>query len=142
MAGQTAVSWNRSARSPGVTLGRAGYEPLRKTKRTSGGSTASRGRYRWGVGDYKQLVRRLVDEGVNRRSTDVLDEVAERAFADVARRWISPFRGFAVVVTAPDRLRQELRGLPVQRRYDCLLGGLLNDLANLSRERVRQVGLL
>jgi predicted ester cyclase len=45
------------------------------------------------VGDYKQLVRRLVEEGVNRRSTDVLDEVAEGAFADVARRWIRPFRG-------------------------------------------------
>jgi hypothetical protein len=29
VAGQTAVSWNRSARSPGVTFGRAGYEPLR-----------------------------------------------------------------------------------------------------------------
>jgi predicted ester cyclase len=41
---------------------------------------------------HKQLVRRLVDEGVNRRSTDVLDEVAQGEFADVARRWISPFR--------------------------------------------------
>ncbi len=41
----------------------------------------------------KQLVRRLVDEGVNRRSTDVLGEVANGAFAEAARRWISPFRG-------------------------------------------------
>jgi predicted ester cyclase len=45
------------------------------------------------VGNHKQLVRRLVDEGVNRRNTDVLDEVAEGAFAAVARRWIRPFRG-------------------------------------------------
>lgn len=43
--------------------------------------------------DHKQLVRRLVEEGVNQRSTDVLDEVAEGPFAEVARRWISPFRG-------------------------------------------------
>jgi predicted ester cyclase len=45
------------------------------------------------VGGHKELVRRLVDEGVNRRSTAVLDEVAAGTFAEVARRWISPFRG-------------------------------------------------
>ncbi|HUP32457.1 MAG TPA: ester cyclase [Gaiellaceae bacterium] len=45
------------------------------------------------MGDYKRLVRRLVDEGVNRRSTEILDEVAVGEFAEVARRWISPFRG-------------------------------------------------
>jgi predicted ester cyclase len=42
---------------------------------------------------HKQLVRRLVEEGVNRRRTDILDEVADGVFAEVARRWISPFRG-------------------------------------------------
>ena len=42
---------------------------------------------------HKELVQRLVEEGVNRRSTDILDDVAEGAFAEVARRWISPFRG-------------------------------------------------
>jgi predicted ester cyclase len=42
---------------------------------------------------HKQLVQRLVEEGVNRRSTDILDEVADGVFAEVARRWISPFRG-------------------------------------------------
>jgi predicted ester cyclase len=42
---------------------------------------------------HKELVRRLVEEGVNRRSTDVLDDVAAGPFAEVARRWISPFRG-------------------------------------------------
>jgi predicted ester cyclase len=42
---------------------------------------------------HKHLVRRLVEEGVNRRSTDVLDEVADGEFAELARRWISPFRG-------------------------------------------------
>lgn len=45
------------------------------------------------MGDHKQLVRRLVNEGVNRRSTEILDEVAEGAFGEIARRWISPFRG-------------------------------------------------
>lgn len=45
------------------------------------------------MSDYKQLVRRLVDEGVNRRSTEILDDVAEGEFAEVARRWLSPFRG-------------------------------------------------
>ena len=41
----------------------------------------------------KELVRRLVEEGVNRRSTAILDEVADGPFAAIARRWISPFRG-------------------------------------------------
>src|SRR5713226_5098761 len=45
------------------------------------------------MAEYKQLIRRLVDEGVNRRSTAILDEVADGAFAEMARRWISPFRG-------------------------------------------------
>jgi predicted ester cyclase len=38
-------------------------------------------------------VRRLVDEGVAARDLSVLDEVAEGEFAEVARRWIAPFRG-------------------------------------------------
>jgi predicted ester cyclase len=41
----------------------------------------------------KELVRRLVEEGVNRRDPAVLDEIAEGAFAEAARRWVSPFRG-------------------------------------------------
>lgn len=41
----------------------------------------------------KELVRRLVDEGVNVRDLAVLDEVADGAFAEVARRWVAPFRG-------------------------------------------------
>jgi predicted ester cyclase len=40
----------------------------------------------------KQLVRRLVDEVVNRRNAGPLDELAEGEFAELARRWISPFR--------------------------------------------------
>jgi predicted ester cyclase len=40
----------------------------------------------------KALVRRLVDEGVNRRNPGVLDEVAEGEFARLARRWASPFQ--------------------------------------------------
>jgi predicted ester cyclase len=45
------------------------------------------------MGGHKDLVRRLVEEGVNRRNIDVLDEVADGAFADLARRWVRPFRG-------------------------------------------------
>ena len=40
----------------------------------------------------KLLVRRLVEDAVNSRSLEVLDEVAEGEFAQVARRWIGPFR--------------------------------------------------
>lgn len=40
----------------------------------------------------KQLVRRLVDEAINRRNLDVLNDVAGGTFARLARRWISPFR--------------------------------------------------
>jgi predicted ester cyclase len=39
----------------------------------------------------KELVRRLVDEVVNQRNPDALDELASGAFARLARRWISPF---------------------------------------------------
>jgi predicted ester cyclase len=38
------------------------------------------------------LVRRLVEEAVNRGDLDVLDEVATGEFAGSARRWIGPFR--------------------------------------------------
>jgi predicted ester cyclase len=40
----------------------------------------------------KQLVRRLVEEVVNDRNPEPLDELAQGAFARLARRWISPFR--------------------------------------------------
>jgi predicted ester cyclase len=40
----------------------------------------------------KQLVRRLVEEVVNQRNADTLDDLAEGAFARLARRWISPFQ--------------------------------------------------
>jgi predicted ester cyclase len=40
----------------------------------------------------KELVRRLVDEGVNARNLDVLDEVAAGLIARAARGWIGPFR--------------------------------------------------
>jgi predicted ester cyclase len=40
----------------------------------------------------KQLVRRLVDDVVNRRNPAALDALAEGEFAEIARRWISPFR--------------------------------------------------
>jgi steroid delta-isomerase-like uncharacterized protein len=45
-----------------------------------------------GTAENKQLVRRLVQEGVNGRDLDVLDEVAGGELADAARRWIGPFR--------------------------------------------------
>jgi predicted ester cyclase len=40
----------------------------------------------------KVLVRRLVEEAVNPRNLDVLDEVAMGEFALAARRWAAPFR--------------------------------------------------
>jgi len=40
----------------------------------------------------KDLVRRLVDEVVNKRNPAALDRVASGAFARTARRWIRPFR--------------------------------------------------
>jgi predicted ester cyclase len=43
--------------------------------------------------DHKQLVRRLVEEGVNQRNPGVLDEVADGPFAELARQWASPFTG-------------------------------------------------
>jgi hypothetical protein len=41
----------------------------------------------------KQLVRRLVDDVVNRRDPSLLDEVADGAMARRAAAWIDPFRG-------------------------------------------------
>jgi steroid delta-isomerase-like uncharacterized protein len=40
----------------------------------------------------KALVRRLVEDGVNGRDLDVLDEVADGEIARAARRWVGPFR--------------------------------------------------
>ena len=40
----------------------------------------------------KELVRRLVEDAVNRGNPDVLDEVAMGEFALAARRWVGPFR--------------------------------------------------
>jgi predicted ester cyclase len=40
----------------------------------------------------KQLVRRLVEEVVNRRDPEPLHKLAHEEFAALARRWISPFR--------------------------------------------------
>ena len=41
----------------------------------------------------KALVRRLVLEAVRDRNVDVLDEIAAGPFAEIARRWVAPFRG-------------------------------------------------
>jgi steroid delta-isomerase-like uncharacterized protein len=40
----------------------------------------------------KLLVRRLVEEAVAARNLDVLDQVAAGEFAQIARRWVSPFQ--------------------------------------------------
>lgn len=40
----------------------------------------------------KALVRRLVDEAVNQRNLEALDEVAEGPIVEAARAWIGPFR--------------------------------------------------
>lgn len=42
--------------------------------------------------DNKLLVRRLVQEAVQERNVDVLDQVAAGEFAELAKRWISPFQ--------------------------------------------------
>ena len=41
----------------------------------------------------KRLVRRLVEEAVRDRNLEVLDEIAAGPFAQVAKRWVQPFRG-------------------------------------------------
>jgi predicted ester cyclase len=40
----------------------------------------------------KELVRRLVEEVVNARDPSALEELADGAVIDAARRWIDPFR--------------------------------------------------
>ena len=45
------------------------------------------------VGGNKELVRRLVEEAIRDRDVEVLDEIAAGHFADVAKRWVAPFRG-------------------------------------------------
>ena len=45
-----------------------------------------------GTAENKDLVRRLVDEGINGRDLDVLDQVADDRLAHAARGWIGPFR--------------------------------------------------
>lgn len=45
-----------------------------------------------GTAENKELVRRLVRDGVNGRDPGVLDEIADGELAVAARRWIGPFR--------------------------------------------------
>ena len=40
----------------------------------------------------KGLVRRLVEEAVGQGNVDVLDELAAGEFAQIAKRWVRPFR--------------------------------------------------
>lgn len=40
----------------------------------------------------KLLVRRLVDEAVREGNLDVLDEIAAGEFAEIAKRWVTPFQ--------------------------------------------------
>jgi len=40
----------------------------------------------------KQLVRRLVDEAINPRNPDAIDELATDELSQAARAWASPFR--------------------------------------------------
>jgi predicted ester cyclase len=41
----------------------------------------------------KRLVRRLVEEVINPRDPEVIDELASGEFAHAAKAWVSPFRG-------------------------------------------------
>jgi predicted ester cyclase len=45
------------------------------------------------VEDNKQLVVRLVKEALGDHDLEVLVEIAAGPFAEVARRWVAPFRG-------------------------------------------------
>jgi predicted ester cyclase len=40
----------------------------------------------------KELVRRLIDEAINARNLDLVDELATGEVATAAKRWIGPFR--------------------------------------------------
>ena len=40
----------------------------------------------------KELVQRLVEEAINGRNLDAVDEVADGELAEAAKRWIGPFR--------------------------------------------------
>lgn len=42
--------------------------------------------------DNKQLVRRLVREVVGERNLAALDQIAAGEFAELAKRWVTPFR--------------------------------------------------
>lgn len=44
------------------------------------------------VEENKRLVRRLVEGAVGERNIDLLDELAAGEFAEVAKRWVRPFR--------------------------------------------------
>lgn len=44
------------------------------------------------VEENKALVHRLVDEVVNKRNEEALEEIAAGSIADAARGWIGPFR--------------------------------------------------
>ncbi len=39
----------------------------------------------------KELVRRLIEEAVNERNFDAVDELADNELATAAKRWIGPF---------------------------------------------------
>ena len=45
------------------------------------------------VEDNKRLVRRLVEGAVGQHNLDDLEQVAAGPFAEVAKRWVEPFRG-------------------------------------------------
>jgi predicted ester cyclase len=40
----------------------------------------------------KELVRRLIEQAINERNLDVVDEIADGELALAAKRWIGPFR--------------------------------------------------
>ena len=77
----------RGAARPGVTCSNG----PNGERRRSGKSHASCDRQATSAEANKQLVRRLVDEVVNQRNADILDELAQGDFAKLARRWVNPF---------------------------------------------------
>ncbi len=83
----------------------------------------------------KALVRRLIDEAVNERNPDVVDELADSELATAAKRWIGPFRtsfpNFTMQVEAD--VRQ-----PLAYRVVSVVSAALQDAQRRESSRIRE----
>jgi predicted ester cyclase len=62
----------------------------------------------------KGLVRRLVHEAIGEQNLDTVDEIAAGQFAEIARRWVSPFRS-----AFPDFKMEIAEGEKVVAHFRC-----------------------